>query len=95
MKIAYNTCYGGFGLSKEAILLGKKLSGNDMWSCPSFDTSTRGDPILIQVIETLGSKANGRCADLSIKEIPDGSRYDIDEYDGWEDILPPREKGWD
>lgn len=75
--------------------LGKKLSDDTTWGCPSFDTSTREDPILIQVIETLGSKANGYCADLSIQEIPDGSRYEIDEYDGWETILPPREKGWD
>ena len=31
-KVAYNSCFGGFSLSREAILLGRKLSGNDKWA---------------------------------------------------------------
>ena len=31
MKVVYNSCYGGFGLSEEAIRLGRKLSGNPLW----------------------------------------------------------------
>ena len=50
----------------------------------------RNDPDLIEVIERLGDKANGVCADLAIKEIPDGSDYEITEYDGNEDVMPPR-----
>ena len=29
-------------------------------------------PLLIKVVETLGKKANGRCAELKVVEIPDG-----------------------
>lgn len=31
-KIVYNSCYGGFSLSKEAIILGRKLSGDNRWA---------------------------------------------------------------
>ncbi len=48
--------------------------------------SDRSDRILIQVIEELGSEANGRCADLKIVEIPEGIEYTIEEYDGMEHI---------
>ena len=46
----------------------------------------RNDPALVQVVEELGDKANGRCARLRIKEIPSGTLYRIDEYDGNESI---------
>jgi len=46
----------------------------------------RCDPILIQVIEEMGSEANGSCASLEITEIPDGTDYVIEEYDGYEHI---------
>lgn len=48
----------------------------------------RTDPILISVVETIGSKAaSGRFAKLYIEEIPDGTQYKIDEYDGMEDLI--------
>jgi hypothetical protein len=50
----------------------------------------RADPDLIEVIERLGEKANGFCASLAIKEIPDGAQFEITEYDGNEDVVPPR-----
>lgn len=46
----------------------------------------RSDPILIQVVEQLGEKANGKYSSLKIVEIPDGVEYEIDEYDGSESI---------
>lgn len=46
----------------------------------------RAHPLLVQVVEELGEKANGRCAELSVVEIPDGTDYEIDEYDGNEHI---------
>ena len=46
----------------------------------------RNDPALVQVVEELGDKANGRCAMLRIEEIPSGTLYRIDEYDGNESI---------
>ena len=30
-KVAYNACFGGFGLSKEAVLLARQMSGNPKW----------------------------------------------------------------
>jgi len=46
----------------------------------------RADPILIQIVEELGKKANGQCAELKIVEIPDGIRWVISEYDGIERV---------
>ena len=46
----------------------------------------RTDPDLIRVVEELGEKANGECADLKIVKIPNGIDYEIDEYDGLETI---------
>ena len=46
----------------------------------------RNDPMLIQVIEEMGAAANGACAELHVVEIPDGTDYEIDEYDGNEHI---------
>lgn len=46
----------------------------------------RTDPILVQVVDEMGTAANGRCASLKIVEIPDGVEWHIDEYDGAESI---------
>jgi hypothetical protein len=46
----------------------------------------RTDPVLIAVVEDLGAEANGMCASLKIEEIEKGTRYFIDEYDGYEGI---------
>ena len=44
----------------------------------------RTDPILIEVVEELGEVADGRCAKLKVLEIPDGVKWQIQEYDGIE-----------
>ena len=36
-KIAYNACYGRFSLSREAILLARKLSKNPKWGGPCIN----------------------------------------------------------
>jgi hypothetical protein len=46
----------------------------------------RTDPILIQVVEEFGERADGFCARLKIVEIPDDVKWHIDEYDGKEHI---------
>ena len=53
-----------------------------------FDPSDiqRDDPALVQTVEDLGEKANGRCAELEVVEIPDGVEWSIEEYDGNEHV---------
>lgn len=55
----------------------------------------RNDPTLVQVVEELGSVANGAHANLQIAEIPDGSKYRIDEYDGSESVETPDSYEWE
>lgn len=54
----------------------------------------RNDPALAQVVEELGVKADGAYASLQIEEVPDGSRYRIDEYDGSESVETPDSYEW-
>ena len=69
-------------------------STEDLYNLPSTDCLVlndydldRTDPLLIEIVEKLGkSKASGDCAELVIEEIPKGSLYRIDEYDGNESI---------
>lgn len=42
----------------------------------------RDDPYLVQVVEELGDRANGRHARLKVVEIPADVDWEIDEYDG-------------
>ena len=46
----------------------------------------RNDPILIQVVEEFGKKANGYAASLKVVEIPDDVKWHIHEYDGLEHV---------
>lgn len=62
----------------------KELSANDNYF--SYLEIERTDPALVQVVEELGERANGRHANLKVIDIPDGVDYEIDEYDGLEHI---------
>jgi hypothetical protein len=46
----------------------------------------RNDPALVQVVEELGNLANGNSSRLEIEELPAGTLYRIDEYDGRETV---------
>lgn len=46
----------------------------------------RDDPVLAEVVEELGDKANGLCAELVVEDLPKGTFYRITEYDGFERI---------
>ena len=130
MKVAYNNCFGGFGLSllaltkfaeKKGIALtlyvdNKRVEGmpedghsrvllytvdhgeiltseasHKDYYYPDLEGEVRKDPDLISIIEELGHKADGMCASLAIQEIPDGASFEIDEYDGNETVVPPRQ----
>ena len=69
-------------MSKEEQKASSKLYEEQTLCSSGFRT----DPTMIQVVEELGAKANGRFAELKIVEIPDGMAYIIEEYDGMEHI---------
>jgi len=54
----------------------------------------RTDPALVQVVEELGAAADGDCANLQIKEIPAGTLYRIQEYDGYESVATQNSYDW-
>lgn len=54
----------------------------------------RHDPALVQVVEEMGSKADGDHAELKVVEIPDDVEYTIEEYDGLEHIAEVH-RTWD
>jgi len=107
MKVVINRCYGGFGLSDQAIVRYAELKGinlvmedsksslgatfyvdgvkDDEHHFSYYDLSDdRTDPFLVQVVEELGTVANGFASDLRIVNIPDDVVYTIEEYDGIE-----------
>lgn len=66
----------------------EKEEYNKIYKSISFYASDlkRDDPLLIQVVEELGEKANGSYAQLKIVEIPEDVEWEIEEYDGSEHI---------
>jgi hypothetical protein len=52
----------------------------------------RHDPVLVQVVEELGDKANGEYAKLSIEEVY--GPYRIDVYDGYESVETSATYDW-
>jgi hypothetical protein len=96
-KVAYNNCFGGFGISREA---GEWLIQNGIeepykskikdelenhWFGFMFDKN-RTHQLLIKVVETLGEDANGMLANISIAELHDKTIYRISCFDGFETI---------
>ena len=94
MKVVYNACYGGFGLNDAAIVRYWEIKGMpkpDDWWERSID---RDDPTLIQVVEELGQAAGDKYSDLKIKDVPSGTRWRIDEYDGYEQVMTVDDYDW-
>jgi hypothetical protein len=55
----------------------------------------RTDPILVSIVETMGSEAaSDRFAELYIEELVDGIMYKIDEYDGMESLITEEDDDW-
>src|SRR5213594_109436 len=46
----------------------------------------RDDQKLVQVMEELGSEANGHCADLKVVEIPNNVQWEIEKAGGMEHV---------
>lgn len=133
MKIVINNCFGGFGLSHEAMLRYFEIKGitvypeqgKDYWEHWTYWTTkpedrlpskegdefhkmsikdrlaynkqwseqtvyerdiARNDPALVQAVEELGSKANGKYSELKVVDVPDNLLWHISEYDGCESV---------
>ena len=81
------------GTSKDMGILLTYASTKDLGDAPTeiprdcwwyYNDLDRDDPILVEVVEELGEKANARFAKLAITEVPDGVSWGIEEYDGQE-----------
>jgi hypothetical protein len=92
MKIVINTCHGGFGLSDPALekyFRRKNILDEDF----CVDSILRNDPVLVEIVEEMGSSANGKFSDLKIVEVPDDVNWFIDDYDGYEWVAE-RHRTW-
>ena len=87
MKVVVNNCYGGFGLSDEAMSLMDRRDPSWRDRGNADPVLFRSDGILVSVVEELGPSACGMYAELSIIEIPDGIEYDIMDDDGLELVV--------
>ena len=78
----------------SSMSLTERLAYNKKYSEQTWDDHkvSRHDPILVQVVEELGEKADGMCAKLSIAEV--SGPYRIDEYDGSESVETPGSYDW-
>ena len=88
-SVIINACYGGFGLSDEALHEYEKRTGTTLdyefatFGCP------RWDPVWVQIVRDLGKKASGPCAKLTVIDLDPNFAcgYHIDEYDGMERLV--------
>lgn len=87
-KVTIISCEEAFGKRlKNLIILTKPFKDlyeeNDLFQVGKIE---RNDPLLVQVVETLGREANGFAAELKVVEIPDDVVWEITEYDGIETV---------
>lgn len=102
-KIVYNDCYASFGLPREAILRYAEIKGitliykdqvggtpwdEDNGKYFNVDDIDRADPALVQVVEEFGLEY------LQMAELPAGTLYRIDEYDGLETVMAQDNYEW-
>ena len=87
MKVVFNNCYGGFGLSDKALEMISFIKGYYVKESDFSSAESRIDPDLVYVVEKLGKEANTSYSNLQIKEIFEP--YRIEEYDGRESVKHP------
>jgi len=77
-----------------AMTMDERVAYNQAYSKQTWyhNNVDRHDPVLVQVVEELGDKANGMCAELAIGEVYDS--YRIDEYDGYESVETADSYDW-
>lgn len=88
-KVVINKCFGGFGLSQEALkLLGVEHDGS------YYTDVMRTDSLLVEVVEELGERASGEYARLKVVEIPEDVQWSIRQHDGNEWVAE-NHRTWD
>ena len=78
-----------YSMTRDERIQYNQMHSEQTWN---YRDIPRHDPILVQVVEELGEKANGSHANLCIAEV-DGP-YRIDEYDGNESVETPSSYDW-
>jgi len=82
-----------FGFERESFYH-KGHAGDDKFYLSDYDFyGNRADEDLVEVVETLGSAANGNYSNLKVVEIPDGVEWFVNEYDGLEHVAE-RHRTW-
>lgn len=100
-KIVINKCYGGYGLSDQALdwLKEKDAFKNEEQyqrekdcfkehGMSFFFGDDRSNPLLIECVEALKEKASGQCSNLVVEEVfgKEDVTFEIESYDGFETI---------
>lgn len=91
IKVVYNACFGGYGLSELALKRYRDKTGEPVFFEEDMDTG-RHDPVLVEIVEELGELANDSCANLKVIEVE--GKYRITEYDGFETVETPESIDW-
>ena len=78
----------GIKLKKEKNTFGGIILFTNVVTNEDFESRDieRNDPILVKIVEELGSKSFGFAANLKIVEIPDDVNWEVIQYDGLEHI---------
>ena len=85
VEIVVNACYGGFGLTPEAL---DAYRARCVPPLSDENDIPRHDPVLVGVVKEMGTSAFDRHAQLELRRIPAQytNFYRIHEYDGNESI---------
>jgi hypothetical protein len=86
-EIMLNVCYGGFGLSNEAMEeYRRRCPGKDDVEDDSID---RHDSVMVNIVKEIGTRSAGAAfAEIRLVSIPSQyvKYYSINEYDGNESV---------
>lgn len=84
MKVVLNGCYGGFGLSKEAVAL---LTSRGYDAKHKDSDVLRVSPEVISVVEELRERASASGSSLYVVKVPlPQDQWHVDDYDGCERV---------
>ena len=85
-KVVYNNRYGGFGMAKNGL---EEYNRRTLQNITYADVIDRSDPILIEIVETMGKDVNDKNSRLAIKEFPMKYKSFLkwSDYDGNESVV--------